>query len=291
MNRFPDGAHVWLRSRARRGYYVHADEDGSGVSLSTDRATLNAAWRVHRIVRQGVTYILLRCAAYGRYLALSASLARDGHRGREAAQSDFSEPQQLNVRWRVVFEPDGSGDVLLFCSLGVGEERYLRANGRYRRWNNGVTVDVLGSGSTMMHWTVVQIPLRPAPPALPKPSTDLGVPTGLLQRRTGPVMDRQRTIRYMRANDKDKLLGTETFSFLGRSVFNLTNEVAKKVGLDMSTITLCVHAGFHGRLTPLVVDLPRNEDPLDLVVLPNSSPAAMGLRHPNVDAPEPAPSI
>jgi hypothetical protein len=76
----------------------------------------------------------------------------------------------------------------------------------------------------------------------------------------------------MRANDKDKLLGTETFSFLGRSVFNLTNEVAKKVGLDMSTITLCVHAGFHGRLTPLVVDLPRNEDPLDLVVLPNSSP-------------------
>jgi hypothetical protein len=98
-------------------------------------------------------------------------LARDGHRGREAAQSDFSEPQQLNVRWRAVFEPDGSGDVLLLCNLGVGEERYLRANGRYRRWNNGVTADVLGDGSTMMHWTVVQIPLRPAPPALPKPST------------------------------------------------------------------------------------------------------------------------
>ena len=76
----------------------------------------------------------------------------------------------------------------------------------------------------------------------------------------------------MRAGDEENLLGTETFSFLGRSVFNLTNEVATKVGVDMSTITLCVHAGFHGRLTPLVVDLPRSEDPLDIVVLPNSSP-------------------
>jgi hypothetical protein len=76
----------------------------------------------------------------------------------------------------------------------------------------------------------------------------------------------------MRAGDEENFLGMETFSFLGRSVFNLTNEVATKVGVDMSTITLCVHAGFHGRLTPLVVDLPRNEDPLDIVVLPNSSP-------------------
>ena len=171
MNRFPDGAHVWLRSRARRGYYVYADEDGSGVSLSTDRATLNAAWQVHRIAREGVSYVLLLSAAYGRYLALSASSARDGHRGHAAAQSDFSEPQQLNIRWRAVSALDGSGDVLLRCNLGVGEERYLRANGRYRRWNSGVTVDVLGNGSTMMHWTVVKIPLRPSPPALPKPST------------------------------------------------------------------------------------------------------------------------
>ncbi|AQL01891.1 hypothetical protein ZEAMMB73_Zm00001d045247 [Zea mays] len=288
MNNFPDGTHVWLQSRARRGY-LHADEDGSGVSLSNSRATLNAAWQVHRIVHGGVDYVLLRSAAYGRYLALSASLAADGHRGREAAQRDFNEPQQLNVRWRAVSAGDGSGYVLLYNVL-VSEERFLRANGRYRRWNSGVTVDVVGNGgrSTMMHWTVMEIPLRPAPPALPNPSTDLGVPTGLLQRRrTGRVTDRQRTIRYMRANDEGNFLGAETFRFFGRSVFNLRYEVAVKVNEDMLTITLCAHAGFYGRLTPLVVDLPRSQDPLDIVVLPNNSPAAMGLRHPNVDDPVP----
>ncbi|NP_001144249.2 uncharacterized protein LOC100277118 [Zea mays] len=288
MNNFPDGTHVWLQSRARRGY-LHADEDGSGVSLSNSRATLNAAWQVHRIVHGGVDYVLLRSAAYGRYLALSASLAADGHRGREAAQRDFNEPQQLNVRWRALSAGDGSGHVLL-CNVLVSEERFLRANGRYRRWNSGVTVDVVGNGgrSTMMHWTVMEIPLRPAPPALPNPSTDLGVPTGLLQRRrTGHVTDRQRTIRYMRANDEGNFLGAETFRFFGRSVFNLRYEVAVKVNEDMLTITLCAHAGFYGRLTPLVVDLPRSQDPLDIVVLPNNSPAAMGLRHPNVDDPVP----
>ncbi|KAL5651058.1 hypothetical protein ACJX0J_036516, partial [Zea mays] len=102
---------------------------------------------------------------------------------------------------------------------------------------------------------------------------DLGVPTGLLQRRrTGRVTDRQRTIRYMRANDEGNFLGAETFRFFGRSVFNLRYEVAVKVNEDMLTITLCAHAGFYGRLTPLVVDLPRSQDPLDIVVLPNNSP-------------------
>jgi len=85
-------------------------------------------------------------------------------------------------------------------------------------------------------------------------------------------MDRQRTIQYMQGNDEGNLLGTKTFSFLGRSVFNLTKEVATQVRVDMFTITLCVHAGFHGRLTPLVVDLPHSEDPLDIVILPSSSP-------------------
>ena len=78
----------------------------------------------------------------------------------------------------------------------------------------------------------------------------------------------------MRANDEGNFLGTKTFKFKfsGRSVFKLRNEVATQVDEDMFTITLCVHAGLYGRLTPLVVDLPHSEDPLDIVVLPNSSP-------------------
>jgi hypothetical protein len=78
----------------------------------------------------------------------------------------------------------------------------------------------------------------------------------------------------MRANDEGNFLGTKTFKFKfsGRSVFKLRKEVATQVDEDMFTITLCVHAGFYGRLTPLVVDLPLSDDPLDIVVLPTNSP-------------------
>ncbi|XP_066373229.1 uncharacterized protein [Miscanthus floridulus] len=277
MDRFPDGMHVWLRSTLR-GAYLFADDDGSGVSLSTCREMMNAAWQVQRVVlRDGTPFFFLQTAAYGRYLALSPYLAPHGHRGRRAILRDFHEPHQRNIRWRAIAAGDGSDDVLL-CTL-QDQERYLRAHGWWRTCSC-ITVD--GRRSTMTHWTVVQIPPRPAPPVLPTPSTDLG--------GRGGRTDWQRTIRYMRANDEGNFLGTKTFKFKfsGRSVFKLRNEVATQGDEDMFTITLCVHTSFYGRLTPLVVDLPR-EDPLDIVVLPTSSPAAMALVHPDIGPPPPPP--
>ncbi|KAG0512918.1 hypothetical protein BDA96_10G056200 [Sorghum bicolor] len=298
MDRFPDGTHVWLRNRVRRTY-LYADEDGSGVSLSARRETLNAAWQVHLIVRHGLAFILLRSAAYGRYLGPSPPVAQpDGHRGRiavSAVQRDYSEPLQANIRWRAkaVTAGGGGGDYVLLYQWRDAE-LYLRANGRYRRWNTGVTVAPVhghdGDESTMMHWTVEHIPPRPAPPTLPAPTTDLGGRTGLLQRRTGPMMDQERQIRYFLAGNNGKFLRMGAFRFVGRSVLNLTNQMANKVGEDMSAILLCVYAGVFGRLTPLVVDLPRSQEPLNIIVLPISSPAAVRLLHPNVDAPEHGPA-
>ena len=49
----------------------------------------------------------------------------------------------------------------------------LRANGRYRRWNNGVSVDHIddiNNISTMMHWVMEVIPAREIMPRLPRPS-------------------------------------------------------------------------------------------------------------------------
>ncbi|XP_066379083.1 uncharacterized protein [Miscanthus floridulus] len=287
MDRFPDGTHVWLRNRVRRTY-LYADEDGSGVSLSARRATVNAAWQVHLIVRHGIAFVLLRSAAYGRYLGPSPPVAQpDGHRGRaavSAVQRDYSEPMQVNIRWRAqaVTAGDGGGDYVLLYHWRDAE-LYLRANGRYRRWNTGVTVAPVdgndGNESTMMHWTVEHIPPRPAPPTLPAPTTDLGGRTG-----------QERQIRYFLAGNDGKFLRMGAFRFLGRSVLNLTNQMAIKVDEDMSAIMLCVYASVFGRLTPLVVDLPRSQEPLNIIVLPISSPAAMRLRHPNVDAPEPEPA-
>ncbi|KAF8698155.1 hypothetical protein HU200_035670 [Digitaria exilis] len=49
-----------------RGMYLHADEDGAGVSLSPRRDSLNAAWLVHLVQVGGMGFVLLCGAAYGR---------------------------------------------------------------------------------------------------------------------------------------------------------------------------------------------------------------------------------
>ncbi|KAF8698152.1 hypothetical protein HU200_035667 [Digitaria exilis] len=140
MDLFPDRAHVRLRSRVRGGY-LHADEDGVSVSLRARRASLNTAWQVHRVPRDdGVTYVLLHSAAYG------------------------WTPGQEDVLW--VAMRYGDHVRLRHVSYSL-----LRANGRYRRWLNGVSVDNDASNqSTMTHWRVEAIPPRAQPPALPLPT-------------------------------------------------------------------------------------------------------------------------
>lgn len=46
MEQFHDRDHVRLRSRVH-GTYLHADEDGRGVSLQPTGASLTAVWTVH----------------------------------------------------------------------------------------------------------------------------------------------------------------------------------------------------------------------------------------------------
>jgi len=69
MEQLPDGAHVRLRSRVL-GTYIRADVDRVGISLSPYRGSLNTAWTVRRVVRDGVAYLVFHGAAYGRYIAL-----------------------------------------------------------------------------------------------------------------------------------------------------------------------------------------------------------------------------
>jgi hypothetical protein len=168
MDLFPDGTHVRLQSR-ELGTYLYADEDGVGVSLSQRRASLNAAWQVHRIVHEGVAYVLLHGAAYGRYLAVSPDAApRRGHRGRRVVQTDRDYFDPRAVMWRVIRAWDGGDpdDVIVRHDL----HRNLRANGRYRRWHTGVTVDdTFAPWSTMMRWMVQAIPPRAAPPEIRLP--------------------------------------------------------------------------------------------------------------------------
>jgi hypothetical protein len=60
--------------------------------------------------------------------------------------------------------------------------------------------------------------------------------------------------------------------FDGRSVFLLRGELAIQLGeQNPDSITLCVWGGSEGRRTPLVTDLPANEQPMHIIVLATES--------------------
>nr|CAB3469780.1 unnamed protein product [Digitaria exilis] len=273
MDLFPDRAHVRLRSRVR-GAYLHADEDGVSVSLRARRASLNTAWQVHRVPRDdGFTYVLLHSAAYGRYLARSPGEAPRGHRGNGAYLRLYRTPEQEDVLWVAI----RYGDHVRLRHVSYS---LLRANGRYRRWLNGVSVDNdAGNQSTMTHWRVEAIPPRAQPPALPLPTpgsngyhlcgSEHFVP---LQQHPEEL---RRIIVYVQVDDLVNYdpLARRTFWFHGRSVSNLRNSLANHLNEDsVDNITACVRAGSRGRLTPLVVDLPRNQVPMFIIVLTTGSP-------------------
>ncbi|XP_002436536.2 uncharacterized protein LOC8071371 [Sorghum bicolor] len=263
MEQFPDGAHVRLRSRVHGGY-LHADEDGMGVSLRRwRRRTMNAAWKVHRIMQDGSTSVLLHSAAYGRYLAASNDAAPPGHIGLRVDLGDYEQDVDP-ILWKVV----GAGDAG-YVLLRHVSNRLLRANGRYRLWLSGVSVDDVDNQSTMMHWKVETIPTSPNPPALARTPNNRRSFRGLFLLHEEPVQ-LQRTIRFVRADNYGNFPDNwGTFQFIGRSVFELRGEVARRVGnaLFFFRVLMCVQGGRYGRLTPLLIDLPRNEETMDIIVL------------------------
>jgi hypothetical protein len=168
MDLFPDGAFVRLRNRAQQTY-LHADHDGEGVSLRPHGRvfSLNAVWRVHYVLIDGDTFVLLQGAAYGRYLAIAPGRAPSGYRGSRAVQRDYGGANVGAVMWR----PFRMVDDERYISLRHDFDRNLRANGRYRIWHTAVTVDNNeGRWSTMMQWTVGRFQLGAGLPPLPRPT-------------------------------------------------------------------------------------------------------------------------
>jgi hypothetical protein len=168
MDFFPDGHQVRLQSRGRKGMYLHAGDDGVGVYLSRERASLHAAWQVHRVVRDGETYVLLHGAAYGRYLKATDDPEPSGHLGRDVVQGVYDDEDDNAVYWLPAAGPaDGVDEVLRLHH--IHDNRALRANGKYFKWRTGISADDY-NGDTMMHWVVKPIPPRPSTPALPHPT-------------------------------------------------------------------------------------------------------------------------
>jgi hypothetical protein len=91
-------------------------------------------------------------------------------------------------------------------------------------------------------------------------------------RRRQPVS--RRRIYYARADDQGHVnnLVWSVFWFVGQSVFLLRGDLAIKLGeQNPDSITLCVRGGSEGRRTPLVTDLPANEQAMHIIVLATES--------------------
>ncbi|KAM3260013.1 hypothetical protein ACQJBY_051347 [Aegilops geniculata] len=277
MEAFVDGNHVWLRN-VGRDLYLHADADGLGVSVHSRRAVLQAAWTVHL----SGDHVLLHSAAYGRYLGVSGQAPR-GHLGRAATQLDFVVRGLESIAWESIAADEGSTDDAVILRNITGG--YLRANGRIRRWNTAVSVSdapAPGELSNMSFWVAETIPPLPARMDIPLP-VEAPHPLHPIS-QVGPL----RQVFYVRAAadgsvDED---AWEMFEVaMSHSLDNLTLELRNRLGLDVYfTLMLCIRSGRYGRLVPLVVDLPRNNYPLHIVLLTHGSPAETALRYPNVHA-------
>jgi hypothetical protein len=167
---FQDGQYVRLLNRGRGGY-LFADETGRGVSIDHRRGMANAAWVV-RILETDTNYHVLLRSAYGRHLAVTRVAAAPGHVGCDAAQRGFDDPDDAHVMWWTT--PGKSGSVVLLNGTSAGL-RALRANGRFRRWHRGVTVEAINRSrvTSMMEWEVEVIPMRvERPPYQLRPGGD-----------------------------------------------------------------------------------------------------------------------
>jgi hypothetical protein len=154
---FQDGQYVRLLNRGRGGY-LFADETGRGVSVDGRRGMANTAW-VAQVVETDTNYHVLLRSAYGRHLAVTRAPAPEGHVGCGAAQCAFDGPDDAHVMWWTT--PGKGGSVVLLHGTSASLTA-LRANGRYRRWHRGVTVEAINRSrvTSMMEWEVEVIPLR-----------------------------------------------------------------------------------------------------------------------------------
>uniref|UniRef100_A0A0D3GWP5 DUF569 domain-containing protein n=1 Tax=Oryza barthii TaxID=65489 RepID=A0A0D3GWP5_9ORYZ len=92
-----------------------------------------------------------------------------------------------------------------------------------------------------------------------------------------------RVIEFVGEDDLDNIGEGEIWTTVetrGRSVRLLKEKIAKLVGYD--DFTMCVSAGRHGQFTPLLIDLRRSRETLNIVLLRTNSEADNQLMFPNV---------
>ncbi|KAF0910341.1 hypothetical protein E2562_001521 [Oryza meyeriana var. granulata] len=270
---FENGQYVRLLNRGRRGGYLFADESGEGISTDRHREMVNTVWRV-QILETDTVHVVL-CGAYGRHLAATPA-------SRATAASASSPSSASSTRWRI---PTASDVVLLSENPSTGVFRALRANGRYRRWNRGVTLEAIDRAnacfSLMMEWEVQVIPTRVQRPPFQ---------VGRAARRFGLWRQgsQEMQVGVGMADYNGNFNGPcgVIISFVGRSLIELGNAVERRFGdgFNFRNMSLFIRAGNLGQPFPLLTDLPRGIDDVDVIMFMVGTPGYNRLRYPDIHA-------
>ncbi|WVZ60321.1 hypothetical protein U9M48_010365 [Paspalum notatum var. saurae] len=265
---FEGGQYVRLRNRGRGGY-LFANETGRGVSVDHRRGMVNTAWAVQVLRTVPTPHVLLR-GAYGRYLSATRTSAQFGHIGGYVAQCIFEFSDDNHIGWLIARGRRGS--VVLLHATDGGPTA-LRANGRYLRWNTGVTtggVD-LSCISSMMEWEVQVIPLTAE-----RPPYQLRPPNAAIRWPEGCGEDVEIIFTYAWFGDNGHIEHEQwmDMQFHGRSLTELGNEMANILGngVQFENMTLGIQAGELGQPIPLLTDLPLRDDPVIILVFMVDSP-------------------
>lgn len=293
MDIFRNAKTVRLRSHHRR--YLIADEDEETVTQQRNGSTRNARWTVE-FVSSEIAIRLQSC--YGKYLSASNMPYLIGMTGRKVLQTL---PRRLDssVEWEPVKNGSGSTHVRLQTRYG----NYLRANSRLPPWRNSVTHDVTHRTSTQdwVLWEVdvvevlkqerkspdpgpgyghaMQQDLAPDPVHVGRPSSPESVDSDGFQRKEesdsvvhSPPKPDGRLIHYRVANERgdvDESVEAKSFLFKGHNVAGLTQKLEEETQLQ--DIFVCTRSPLNGKLFPLRLQLPPNNQEMHIVVVPSTS--------------------
>ncbi|CAM0884478.1 unnamed protein product [Alopecurus aequalis] len=268
--------------RSDRPAYLHAAEDGCSVRLDPLRESHNAVWAVTpRLYPDMDIHCVLLRGAYGRYLGAPDATACGSLRCLfpspcgAAKQRDgrmYDRFEVPAILWRAVATRDQGAFLLQDAT-----ERYLCANSRcLLPCCSGLHVSACG---TATQWAVEPVPRAAARPDLPEAE-----PTpSLFDRVCQPLSSlRVREIRWVLADGNGAFSEFDWSSeqYTGRLTIHLKTQLVN----PPRNYTVCVRAGRYGQLSPLVVNLPRSRERLDIVFLERNTAADNQLIYPDVNA-------
>ncbi|GLJ31311.1 hypothetical protein SUGI_0628200 [Cryptomeria japonica] len=246
-----------VRLKSHHNKYLYAGDDEMTVNQDRDGTDRNVKWQVEFV--EGQSRIRLK-SSYNCYLTATEMPFLLGWTGKKVLQTV---PSRLDssVEWEPV--KDGNSHVLLKTQYGT----YLRSNGFTKPWKNKVTHDIPHRTITQ-YWVFWEVQITEidmdAKLAISPPST--------------PRTPNGRSIYYAIGDENGNIKNEYEwpyFIFRGNDFNKLSIMLEEQSGLH--DIIICVRHPHTKKLIRLGLQLPPNNAPMHLVLLPSSSNGTRSL--------------